>query len=64
MPLETKPDAVIVTTIDGFHEKYIVRSHEPGCNVISEKPTTISAEQCQRITETECRTGKIGRLEV
>ena len=55
---ETKPDVVIVTTTDCFHEKYIVRALELGCDVISEKPIAISAEQCQRIADTENRTGK------
>ena len=55
---ETKPDIVIVTTTDGFHEKYIVRALELGCDVISEKPIAIDADQCQRITDTENRTGK------
>jgi predicted dehydrogenase len=55
---ETKPDIVIVTTTDCFHEKYIVRALELGCDVISEKPLAISAEQCQRIADAEIRTGK------
>lgn len=55
---ETRPDIVIVTTTDCFHEKYTVRALELGCNVISEKPIAISAEQCQRIADTENRTGK------
>ena len=55
---ETKPDLVIVTTTDCFHEKYIVRALELGCNVISEKPIAINAEQCQHITDAENRTGK------
>ncbi len=55
---ETKPDIVIVTTTDCFHEKYIVRALELGCNVITEKPIAINAEQCQRIADTENRTGK------
>jgi predicted dehydrogenase len=55
---ETKPDIVIVTTTDCFHEKYIVRALELGCDVISEKPIAIGAEQCQRIADTENRTGK------
>jgi predicted dehydrogenase len=55
---ETRPDIVIVTTTDCFHEKYIVRAMELGCNVISEKPIAITAEQCQRIADTENRTGK------
>jgi len=55
---ETQPDIVIVTTTDCFHEKYIVRAMELGCNVITEKPIAIDADQCQRITDTENRTGK------
>lgn len=55
---ETKPDSVIVTTIDSQHEKYIVRAMELGCNVISEKPVATEADQCQRIIDAEKRTGK------
>ena len=58
MICETKPDVVIVTTTDCFHEKYIVRALELGCDVISEKPIAITAEQCQRIADTENSTGK------
>ena len=58
MILETKPDIVIVTTTDGFHEKYIIRAMELGCDVISEKPIAIEADQCQRIAEAEVRTGR------
>ena len=55
---ETGPDIVLVTTTDCFHEKYIVRALELGCNVISEKPIAVNAEQCQRIADAESRTGK------
>jgi predicted dehydrogenase len=55
---ETKPDTVIVTTTDSFHEKYIVRAMELGCNAISEKPICTEAEQCQNILDTEVKTGK------
>lgn len=58
MIAETKPDFVIVTTTDSFHEKYIVRAMELGCNVISEKPIATEAGQCQRIVDAENRTGK------
>ena len=56
---ETKPDIVIVTTTDCFHEKYIVRALELGCDVIVEKPIAIDAVQCQHIADTENRTGKM-----
>lgn len=55
---ETKPDIVIAKTTDCFHEKYIVRALELGCNVISEKPIAVDAEQCQRIAAVENRIGK------
>ena len=55
---ETKPDIVIVTDHRLFSmEIYIVRALELGCNVITEKPIAIDAEQCQRIADTENRTG-------
>src|SRR5256885_2407011 len=33
---ETRPDTVMVTTIDGTHAHYIVRALELGCDVMSE----------------------------
>ena len=59
---ETKPDVVIVTTMDRFHDVYIVKAMELGCDVISEKPLTISAEKCQRIVDTVKKTGKNVRV--
>ena len=50
---ECKPDCVIVTTPDCFHDLYICRAMELGCDVITEKPMTISAEKCQRILDTQ-----------
>ncbi|KAJ5624056.1 hypothetical protein N7510_000365 [Penicillium lagena] len=46
---DTKPDAVIVTTIDRTHHIYIIRAMELGCNVLSEKPMTVDVEKCQMI---------------
>ncbi|KAM0334514.1 hypothetical protein ACHAQA_001543 [Verticillium albo-atrum] len=46
---DTKPDEVIVTTMDRTHNKYIVRAMELGCNVITEKPMTIDAPRCREI---------------
>lgn len=51
------PDVVIVTTKDCFHEYYICRAMEAGCDVISEKPLTIDEKMCAHILETERRTG-------
>ncbi len=62
MIAETKPDVVIVTTKDCYHDKYIVRAMELGCDVITEKPMTTDAEKCQRIIDTQRRTGKRCRV--
>jgi len=53
-----KPDAVIVTTVDAYHSDYIIRAMEMGYDVITEKPMTIDAERCQKILDTEKKTGK------
>ncbi|WP_019914245.1 Gfo/Idh/MocA family oxidoreductase [Paenibacillus sp. HW567] len=58
MIAETKPDFVLVTTIDRTHHKYIIRAMELGCDVISEKPMTIDEEKCRDIFEAIERTGK------
>jgi predicted dehydrogenase len=55
---ETKPDIVIVTTIDGFHNKYIVRALELGYDVITEKPMTTEAQKCQSIIDAQRKSGK------
>ena len=55
---EQKPDAVIVTSIDRTHHRYIIRAMELGCDVISEKPMTVDADKCQQIIDTIKRTGK------
>ncbi|CAM1508612.1 Fc.00g054600.m01.CDS01 [Cosmosporella sp. VM-42] len=59
---ETKPDEVIVTTIDRTHHMYIVRALELGCNVITEKPMTIDAPQCKEIFSAVERTGNNVRV--
>ena len=55
---ETRPNCVIVTTVDRYHHEYIIRSLEAGCDVITEKPMTIDDEKCRAILEAERRTGK------
>lgn len=55
---ETKPTAVLVTTVDCYHHEYIVRAMEKGCDVYSEKPVTIDEEKCRIIREAERRTGR------
>ena len=59
---ETKPDTVIVTTMDAAHHIYIVRAMELGCDVISEKPMTTHLDKLQAIYDAIDRTGKSLRV--
>lgn len=58
MVRETLPDTVIVTSVDRTHDRYIRRAMELGCDVISEKPMTTTAEKCQSILDTIDATGR------
>jgi predicted dehydrogenase len=58
MIAECAPDCVIVTTQDSFHDLYICRAMELGCDVITEKPMTTDAAKCQRIIDTQRQTGR------
>ena len=62
MILETKPDVIIVTSIDRTHHKYIIKAMEMGCDVVSEKPMTVDADKCQDIIDCIERTGKSLRV--
>jgi predicted dehydrogenase len=55
---EIRPHYVIVTVPDAKHDEYIVRALEAGCDVITEKPMTTTAEKAQRILDTVKRTGR------
>ena len=57
MVAETKPDTVIVTSMDSTHHQYIVRAMELGCDAISEKPMTTDADKAQAIVDAIARTG-------
>jgi predicted dehydrogenase len=58
MVAEQKPDCVIVTTKDCWHDKYICRAMELGCDAITEKPMTTDEHKCQRIIDTKAKTGR------
>jgi predicted dehydrogenase len=58
MIIDTRPDTVIVATIDATHHHYINRAMELGCDVITEKPMTTDAEKARSIFDTIERTGK------
>jgi predicted dehydrogenase len=58
MIAETKPDVVIVTSKDSTHDHYICRAMELGCDVMTEKPMTTDEHKCQRILDTQKKTGR------
>jgi predicted dehydrogenase len=59
---ETKPDVVIVATMDCTHHVYIVRAMELGCDVITEKPMTTELSSLKAIYDAIDRTGKSLRV--
>ena len=58
MMTETRPDTLIVTTVDATHNQFIIRGMELGADIITEKPLTTDEEKCQDIIDAERRTGK------
>ncbi len=58
MMRETKPDLLIVTTVDATHDKFIIKGMEMGADIITEKPMTTDEGKCQAILDAEKRTGK------
>lgn len=59
---ETKPDMLIVTTVDSTHDDYIVRALDAGVDVVTEKPMTTDPAKCQRILDACARTGRHVRV--
>ena len=59
---KTKPDVVIVTTIDATHHIYAIRAMENGCDVIIEKPLATTPEAALSIRDTAERTGRNARV--
>jgi predicted dehydrogenase len=62
MIAETKPDVVIVTTIDGTHHEYITRAMTLGCDVITEKPMTTELPKLKAIFDSIEQTGRSLRV--
>lgn len=62
MMKETRPDLLIVTTVDATHSDYIVRSMEMGVNVLTEKPMTTDEHKVRQILDAESRTGRKARV--
>ncbi len=55
---ETKPDVIVVTSVDVTHSDYICRAMELGCDVITEKPMTMDEIRCRKILQTQAATGR------
>jgi predicted dehydrogenase len=49
----TKPDLIIVTTVDATHDQFIVKGLEMGCDILTEKPMTTDEDKCRAILEAE-----------
>jgi len=62
MLTETRPDTIVVVTVDRFHADYIVAALDHGCDVITEKPVAVSAEQLQAVAAAEKRSGRRVRV--
>jgi len=58
MLAETKPDILIVTTVDGTHHEQIVKGLMAGVDIITEKPMTTDETKCQAILDAEAKSGK------
>ena len=58
MLAEIRPDTVIVCSVDAQHDDHIVAALEAGCDVVTEKPMTITAAKTRRVLEAEARTGR------
>jgi len=52
---KTKPDLLMVTTVDAFHSEYIVKGLDRGMDVMTEKPMVIDEVQCQAVLDAEKR---------
>src|SRR5262245_12997331 len=54
----TKPDTLIVTTVDAAHADCIVTACDAGIAVITAKPMVIDENQCQAVLDAEKRSGR------
>ena len=53
MIAKTRPDIVIVTTVDGTHHTFIAKALEMGCDVITEKPMTTDETKLKVILDAQ-----------
>ncbi|GGD84287.1 Gfo/Idh/MocA family oxidoreductase [Paenibacillus nasutitermitis] len=59
---EERPDAVIITTVDRTHHRYMIQAMELGCDVVTEKPMTVDENKLQEILDAVKRTGRKVRV--
>lgn len=52
---KSRPDLLMVTTVDAFHSQYIVQALDRGIDVITEKPMVTDEKQCQAVLDAEKR---------
>ncbi len=52
---KTRPDLVIVTTVDATHHEFIIKALERNVQVISEKPMTTDEAKCQAIIDAQAK---------
>ena len=55
---KAKPDLLMVTTVDAFHENYITKGLDRGVDVMTEKPMVINEAQCQSVLDSEKRANR------
>jgi predicted dehydrogenase len=55
---KTKPDVVIVCTVDSNHHEFIIKALEMGVDVVTEKPMTTDEMKVQAILDAERKSGK------
>jgi predicted dehydrogenase len=60
MLAKERVDVAVITTVDRYHDEYIVAALQAGCDVITEKPMTVDAPRCRRILDAAARaTGSV-----
>ncbi len=53
MLAKTKPEILMVTTVDSTHHEFITKAVARGITVITEKPMVTEAAQCQKVLDAE-----------
>src|SRR6185312_1148763 len=51
-------DVAVITTVDRYHDEYVVAALDAGRDVLTEKPMTIDGPRCRRILDAVERSGR------